>query len=487
MPPVARAVLLSLLVLSLSLPAAASSSRDALIEADAVHLDLNLQQTRAVGNASLSYGDFDLRADQLSADRATGDVQAAGHLTLMQQGRRLSGDALEYNYHSDEGVLTNARVHEQGVIIGGERVELSPGSVVATQAYFTTCDRAEPHYSLGADRISLTAPAPAADGRPTSGRLTLERARVTYGRRRLFTLPRYSLSLGELSDPNALPLPVTGIDRDDGPYASISYNLGDPEEATGADIGYRYTTLRGIRGHLRARTTLGPLELGARYVRREDPSDRELRPNDMEAVLADVLVNRTPEYGVFLPELRLTRQLLLSAEWLRGNYSERVPDEEEARARGDRAATGVVISSVPYAISPAVTLSHAVGWRRSSYSPGDRYTVRYYRHSVDLAPAGNMRLGLSYIARRGSGETPFLFDQIEVGRELLTDLRWRFGPQWRCRVVDAMDLDARDTHDMIVSLTRTIHCLDYTLGWRQARGGVFFGVGLAPISNEESR
>ncbi|MBE9566303.1 MAG: hypothetical protein IMF16_06115, partial [Proteobacteria bacterium] len=281
-------------------------------------------------------------------------------------------------------------------------------------------------------------------------------------------------------------LPVTGINRDDGPYASISYHAGDPEEAAAADIGYRYTTLRGIRGHLRARTKLGPLELGARYVRREDPADRELRPNDMEAVLADVLVNRTPEYGVFLPELPLTRRLVLSAEWLRGNYSERVPDEEEARAEGDRAATGVLISSVPYAVFPAVTLSHAVGWRRSIYSPGDRYRVRYYRHSVDLAPAGNMRLALSYITRRGSGETPFLFDQVEVGRELLTDVRWRFGPQWRCRVVDAIDLEARETHDMIVSLTRTIHCLEYTLGWRQARGSVFFGVGIAPTSTDES-
>lgn len=487
MPPVARAVLLSLLVLSLPLPAAASSTKDTRIEADAVHFDLDLQQTRAVGKASLSYGDFHLRADQLSADRATGDVQANGHLTLMQRGRRLSGDTLEYNYHAEEGVLTNARVHEQGVIIGGERVELSPGRVVATQAYFTTCDRAEPHYSLGADRISLTAEESAADGRPTSGRLTFERLRVNYGRRRLFTLPRYSLSVGELSDPDALPLPVTGINRDDGPYASISYHLGGSEEAAAADIGYRYTTLRGIRGHLRARTRLGPLELGARYVRREDPADRELRPNDMEAVLADVLVNRTPEYGVFLPELRLTRQLVLSAEWLRGNYSERVPDEEEPRARGDRAATGVMISSVPYTVSPAVTLSHAVGWRRSIYSPGDRYTVRYYRHTVDLTPAGNMRLGLSYIVRRGSGETPFLFDRIEVGRELLRDLRWRFGPQWRCRVVDAIDLEARRTHDMMVSVTRTIHCLDYTLGWRQARRSVFFGVGIAPTSHEESR
>ncbi len=486
MPPAARAVLLSLLLSSFSLPAAASSSRAARIEADAVHLDLDLQQTRAVGKASLSYGDFDLRADQLSADRATGDVQAAGHLTLMQRGRRLSGDTLEYNYHAEEGVLTNARLREQGVIIVGERVELSPGRVVATQAYFTTCDRAEPHYSLGADRISLTAEGPAADGRPTSGRLTFERARLTYGRRRLFTLPRYSLSVGELSDPDGLPLPVTGINRDDGPYASISYHAGDLEEVAAADIGYRYTTLRGIRGHLRARTKLGPLELGARYVRREDPADRELRPNDMEAVLADVLVNRTPEYGVFLPELPLTRRLVLSAEWLRGNYSERVPDEEEPRARGDRAATGVLISSVPYAVFPAVTLSHAVGWRRSIYSPGDRYRVRYYRHSVDLAPAGNMRLALSYITRRGSGETPFLFDQVEVGRELLTDVRWRFGPQWRCRVIDAIDLEARETHDMIVSLTRTIHCLEYTLGWRQARGSVFFGVGIAPTSTDES-
>jgi hypothetical protein len=36
--------------------------------------------------------------------------------------------------------------------------------------------------------------------------------------------------------------------------------------------------------------------------------------------------------------------------------------------------------------------------------------------------------------------------------------------------------------DIILSATRTVHCLDYTVGWRKARGALFFGIGITPPS-----
>ena len=490
MPSLTRAgLILGLVLLNASqCSAVAPPNSTILMQADAVTIDLDRQRTEATGEARLSSGDLSLRASEFVVDRLSGRVQAKGELALVQGGRCLEGDSLEYNLRTGEGVLTEARVAEQGIIVRGREVQFSPTEVIAHQAYFTTCDLPSPHYTLGADTISLTAAESVSGRPPRSGRLTLNHARIAYRGRRLFTLPRYSVTVGDLGKPGATPLPVTGFSRDDGPYASISYSLGGASSdrpTTAADLNYRYTTLRGIRGFLRARQAIGSLELMAGYTRREDSSDRQLVTDELEAGLANVLVNRTPEYGVRLPGLPLGRSLSVRAEWLKGSYSERIPWEEETRARADRTSTSVWLQAGPYRVSRRVTLSHALGWRRASYSSGDRFTAESYRHRADLDLGPDLRLSLAHITRRGSGETPFLFDQPGPGQELLAEVQWQVNPGWRLRFTDLYDLERRVPRDMIVEATRTAHCLEYTIGWRKQRGAFFVGVGLAPPSVTE--
>jgi hypothetical protein len=456
------------------------------MQADVVQVDLDHDSTEAHGSALLSYHDLRLQADHITAEQATGQVQAAGHLGLAQGGRRLQGDSLQCNFRTNEGVLSQARVEEQGVIIRGEKLEFSPQKVVAHHAYFTTCDRPDPHYTFGANLITLTTAQARPGERPQSGRLTLDRATVTYHHRRLFTVPHYSVSVGQIGEPSSTPLPTSGFSRDDGPFATISYSLGRPEGRTLADFGYRYTTFRGIRGYLRLRQSLGPAELTAGYTRREDLSDQELRPDEIHFTAANVLINRAPEYGIRLPDLPVGRSLHLRAEWLRGAYSERLSRVVETRARADRDSISLLLATRAYSPTPRLAISHAIGWRRSAYSPGGELTISFLRHTLDLAPKGNTRLSLSYITRRGSGETPFLFDQIGIGRELLADARYRINTAWRVRLQEAYDLSLRQARDMDVSLTRTAHCLDYTIGWRKLRGSFFFLIGLAPPTEHEA-
>ncbi len=472
------------LILLHALPAKAGpEARVACFDADVLEISLDEGCTKADGNASFSYGTLTLYADHVTADRSTGEVEARGDLEVTQGGRLLEGESLRYNLRTEEGVLTNARVAEQGVFVRGERIAFSASRIVAHNASFTTCDDPDPHYSFAAGTISLTAESAAPGRPPESGRLTLDHARVTYRNRRLFSLPRYSVSVGRLREPGGTPLPVTGFSREDGPYASISYTLGDPEDPTLGDLSYRYTTLRGIRGHVQLRRTFGPLELVGGYVRREDPSDRDLRADDPEASLADVLLNRDPEYGVRLADFPVGRAVRCSADWLSGSYTEWIAGEEEARARADRAASTVVLSVDPYPISGNVSFGHAFGLRRATYSPGGRYTVRLSRHSAELALSPRARLSLAYVARRSSGETPFLFDGRGPGRELLAELECQVTAQWGFRALDLYDIAGRRARDMVLEVTRTAHCLAYTVGWRKSRGRLYLRVGLAPVGN----
>ena len=481
MHPAWPPLLLTALLLASPSPLLAATSPDlAVIEADVVEVNLAGEQTRARGSAHLSYQDLELSADELLANRATGDVEARGNLVVTQRRRQLRGDSLHYNLHTEQGSLIHARVAEQGVFVTGDEITLSPDKIVAHHAQFTTCSDPHPHYAFSAGTITLTAQQTAPGQPPKAGRLSLDRARVTYRGRSLFTVPRYSVSVGDIGRKNSTPLPTTGWSRSDGPFTTISYSLGQPETPMSLGFNYRYTTFRGVRGFLTLNALAGPATLSFGYMRRQDPTDREIEPDDLESTTAGVLVNREPEYGVVLPEYQLNKLLSLQASWLAGTYSEREKSGIAERAAADRTSLNLLLKSPPYRVSPTVELSHALGWRLSTYSPGDEYRVRLYRHSIDWRTGPRLELKLSHVTRLDSGETPFLFDGIGPRREIVGEVKWVINPSWRLRFVDYYDPETDRARDMIFEATRTAHCLEYTLGWRKERGAFYIGFGLAP-------
>lgn len=451
------------------------------IEADAVELDLAQETTEASGQARLSYGPLELHADRIAADRVAGRVEARGGLAIVHGQRRLHGEELSYDLSQEAGALTRASAQEQGVIIRGERIEFSSARLIAKQAHFTTCDHPEPHYDLAADEIILTAQEDGPGGSPRSGRLTLDRARVSYHGRRLLMLPRYSALVGELRDPRSSPFPASGFDREDGPYAQLSYNLGRPDDPLTASFAYRYTSFRGLRGHLKVRRVSGDMEVGADYVRREVATDRELRPDEMVVGRAKVMLDRQPEFRAALTGRPLGQWAALDAEVLAGSYRESEEFRSDTRAAADAITLSALLSLTAYRVGAAMTMSHALGLRTSWYSPGDRFSIRLVRHTASISPRARTRLSLSYVTRWGSGETPFLFDRVDAGRELFADLRWQASPRWALRLVEVRALDLGESRDMLVSATRTVHCLDYTFGWRKERGTFFVGIALAPL------
>ena len=374
---------------------------------------------------------------------------------------------------------------EQGVIITGEEIVISPTEVVANNALFSTCDRPQPHYAFSARQITLTAEESSPGQVPTSGRLSLNQGRVLFRGRTILPVARYSVRVGEIGTEKGTPSPVLGITGDDGPYISLGQRMSRPESPWFADFTYRYTTSRGVRGLAKVGHYAGPAELSLAYIRREDPADRYIEPDDLEASLADVLVNREPEYGLVLPETRISRPLALHGSWLAGSYTEFDFEGTEERVSADRSSLNLLLTYAAYPISPSATLSHAVGYRSSHYSPGAKLSVRHLRHTADVRFNPRLRLELSHITRSESGESPFLFDGVGPNRELLGELTWVVNPAWRLRLVEYYDLENGETRDMIIEATRTAHCLEYRVGWRRERGTLYVGFGLAPPSGHE--
>ncbi len=452
----------------------------AVTEADAVEVDLIRQRTHAVGNATLSYGSMALHADEISADRTSGEVEASGHLAITQQSRRLTGVSLRYNLNTSVGSLEEARVVEQGVFITGQKLTFAPDRIVARDAQFTTCSDDKPHYAFAASDITLTAQQATPSRPPMGGRLTLDHARIMYHGRKLFSLPKYSVSVGDIGKKDTTPLPTTGFSRADGPFTSFMYALGSPDSGWYGGLNYRYTTFKGIRASLLGNAPLGPARLTLGYYRRQDPADREIEPDDLTATTSKVLVNREPEYGIVMPERGLGRHLALDVSWLSGRYREILQDGLVEHAKADRDSVNLLVKILPYHISRSVQLSHAIGWRHSSYSTGDEFDIRLYRNSIDWRANPRLRIKLSHVTRDTEGATPFFFDGVSFPREIVGEFRYVVSPAWRLRFADYYDPDRSRSRDMIIEATRTAHCLEYTLGWRKERGTFYVGFGIAP-------
>jgi hypothetical protein len=139
----------------------------------------------------------------------------------------------------------------------------------------------------------------------------------------------------------------------------------------------------------------------------------------------------------------------------------------------------------PYKVTRGVKFSHAIGFRRSRYDPGDRFRARFLSNTADVTVDPRLRFAITHIRRDSSGATPFLFDGLGPESELITELWWRVVPDWRLYVVNSYDREENDVRDAAFEVTRTVHCLEYTIGWRKSRGTVYFEVGLTAFPGFE--
>jgi hypothetical protein len=483
LPPMRLIVALALL-LALAAGAFAAAAQTTpppyLLTADTVTWDPVRSTLEAVGRATLTRGDLTLRAECITANRVTGQVRATGGLTLTQAGRRLTGEALEYNVPRREGTVTQARAQEQGIIITGERIDFSPSEVVAHSAVLTTCDRPEPDYAFAAGRITLTATRTNEQGQPVGGRVTLRRPRVMFHGRTLLRLPSYSTTVGQIQQRRVSLLPVVGYSRLDGPYLVFAPPLRSREGGLATSLELRLTSQRGVRGFLDLRDPVGPGTAYLRYSVREDVSEGDLATDKITLGLANVLVDRKPEVGLLLTDRRVGRWVHLWAQAAAGKYREEEVNGPPEPVSASRVMVLALATADPYPVSAPVTLSHGLGYRLSSYSGGDTLGVLYLRNTVSYHASRDNALALSYTLRSGSGKTPFQFDEVDVPSELRADLRYRLNPRWRTRFVDVYDLQENRSRDLLISVTRTAHCLDYTVGWKKFHNFFFIGINIVP-------
>lgn len=430
-------------------------------------------QALAEGDVRLQHGQIEILADVLEWDVEHSQVTAKGNVRIISQDRRLQGDTLSLNLASETGSMIPAEGEFHALFLKAERIEMLPDRLVAYNAKITTCDRQRPHYQIATRRVDIYFVRE--QGQPTPDRLEVKSARLEFHGSRIISTPPFRISLREEAEAErSLPLPYPGYSKDDGPFLRFRWNSGPPEDRPNLEVDCRTTRDRGTRAAAHIRYPLRRDDLlQVTISHREDLRDHHLGPRDIDTGLGKALVDRRPEVSLYMRPRPIRESLRWEALASAGRYREEPTDVSAERT----ALLGRLLLG-PYPIGDRLRLEGASAYRFSAYSGDSESGVFYNRVTLATEPSKRLEVSLSLVGRDSAGSTPFLFDRVDLSRELSGEVGLSLSERWRIRLLERYDLRRHESRDVGVELTYRAHCLDYSLGWRESRGLFELGVNV---------
>ena len=128
------------------------------IAADALVSDLAQEQAAFSGDVELVQGGLLIRADELSIDRRSGEVNAQGNLLLTRPDLRVSGSAASYQLNSGLGTVEEASYRLLGMRARGDATQaefLGGGRSKYREITFTTCRPGASDWLLRAEALEV--------------------------------------------------------------------------------------------------------------------------------------------------------------------------------------------------------------------------------------------------------------------------------------------------------------------------------------------
>lgn len=148
-----------LLILSSCLPLSAAESGELRVRADRLSYEQKDDVLSAAGNVEMDWGGSRLYADMADYYREKGIVSARGSVRLVKGQDTLSGDSVELDVDSKNGVINNGRIFVQSnnIHASGSKIEKSGEQNYRIEnASITSCDGDKPSWKFTADELKLT-------------------------------------------------------------------------------------------------------------------------------------------------------------------------------------------------------------------------------------------------------------------------------------------------------------------------------------------
>jgi len=190
-----------------------------------VTIDAESQQVQGdvyicTGNVQIAYGDLLIIADRATYNEVTFDLLAEGNVYFEQQGQRLTGDRIEFNYKTRRGTITNATAFTNRtpdgtvVVIDSDRADQTGKDTYELEnAKLTACQEAVPKWAFTAKRARIR----------IDHRASVTNALLRIKNIPVFYLPYASISISKKDRSSGFLLPSSGSSTIKGRTLHLAY------------------------------------------------------------------------------------------------------------------------------------------------------------------------------------------------------------------------------------------------------------------------
>lgn len=328
--------------------------------------------------------------------------------------------------------------------------------VYISKGRFTTCSRPHPHYSLEADRFRWD---------PKTHRVIVYGGSIKLYGLEIPVFPKIPYSFGgdERETPNLIPFPT--YSSRDGLRLGWSFSVGNPADHPMTDVAVRWRQLRPLQ--ISSRTLF---DAGDSTFLQVNLGLREDVRQDIDRI---VPLDRLPEVGI-VDNRRLGSGYALDTTLSLGHFRQRgedgLPGVTDDRARLRARLT----SNWDGHLEPGETWWWIEG-SEARYGDGGHYAalgagLGGAARLTDWA-AGNVEL------RRWitDGESPFVWDDVDLKTELHSNLQLRVTDDWRIRLGGNYDLDGGALEAWEAQLRHRAHCLTWKLSYSDTSDNFIIG------------
>lgn len=487
--------------------AAAEPAEQVALEGDRILYDQAAGVATAEGNVEARFRNVRIFAAHLEMDTRSQTITATGQpgdpVTVMQGGRRLSGEKLVYDMQTRRGEMTRAsgkvdsiflrgrtlqvltveEAKREGSLSAGRAARAEPDEMVYTweEVSVTTCPQFHPHYRLVTKKMVAV----------PGDRVVIHKPQVYIGETLLFTYPfDYVVDQKERRATRFLPVPRYDSDKGAGLGIQVPY-VWDNGEATLDIVGWQHVD---PEGRLVVTQRLAPgwstfLITAYEYDKSEDDSawrpswgmDYSRSPagwhgrllwSQRESVDLDDVAGvkdyegtlwREPEFYLYGP---WWRDPASGAYWrLAGTWG----SYEEGAVEEDRRGLGMSVYqewSAGSKVSPFARMDY---WYYD-YADADTQKV------TDLAAGfrwglGKVGLRSAYVRRWVEGSSPMKWDAYNEIERVYQRISVPLSTEWLISLRGGYDLIGEDLEEMLYEVKLDQGCLLWELTYRDDRDG----------------
>jgi len=215
-------------------------TKDLVINADNVNYQKEKNLVEASGSVEVKYKDVNMWGKYVRYNTSEESVKLEQGFILDYGGISLEGESLNYNLIGKEGVATQVAFAYGGVSLRGKEISIGTEKFDIQDAFFSTCNLKEPHYSVTAREILLY---------PRYGWMVAYWGFFWLGKFPIVPMPTYiyDMRAEERGGENLAPFPEISSNDQDGFYINQRMAWHLKREFSGT-YSLNYATKKGLGG-----------------------------------------------------------------------------------------------------------------------------------------------------------------------------------------------------------------------------------------------